>query len=210
MSRVGIKVCGLRRAEDVGVCVESGVDFVGFIFVPGSPRFVTPAEAKRLESGSAERVGVFADQPLEEVLRMADEARLDRLQLHGSESPEYAERVGAERVIKTFWPDALRFRREGDADLAVHMKRYVDAAACFLFDAGNGGGGHGVSLAFERLKNVRVPRPFFIAGGLGMENAGEAVRILKPFAVDLNSALETAPGVKDAKKIRETVRSLKA
>lgn len=201
---VRIKVCGLRRAEDVAVCVDTGVDFVGFIFTPLSPRYVEPSVVAGISSGKALRVGVFVDQPVEEVRRVAEQARLDFVQLHGQESPEEANAIGAQRVIKAFWPSAMTAE-----EMAEQMARYEDACAYYLLDAGKGGGGHGTPLLLESIKGLRSPRPFFLAGGLGVENVAEAVGEVAPFGVDLNSALERAPGIKDAQKIIAAVRAIR-
>ncbi|MBP8783930.1 MAG: phosphoribosylanthranilate isomerase [Synergistaceae bacterium] len=202
---VRIKVCGLRRAEDVGVCVDAGVDFVGFIFTPLSPRYVEPSVVAGISSGKALRVGVFVDQPVEEVRRVAEQARLDFVQLHGQESPEEASAIGAHRVIKAFWPSAMT-----PEEMTVQMARYADACAYYLLDAGKGGGGHGTILSLACIKRLCPPRPFFLAGGLGAENVAEAVGEVAPFGVDLNSMLERAPGIKDAQKIIAAVGAIRS
>jgi phosphoribosylanthranilate isomerase len=208
-SAVKIKICGLSRQEDLNLCVRSKVDFVGFIFVPESPRAVTLSAAARLESGNAERVGVFANLPAEEIFRAMKEARLDRAQLHGGESLEQvraaARKIGAERVVKVFWPLA-----EGPG-FEQRMESFVDSAACFLFDGGKGGGGHGQALPLEVLRRLKEksPRPFFAAGGLGPENAAETAEQIAPYGLDLNSALESAPGKKDPEKIARTLEAIR-
>lgn len=201
---VRIKICGLRQAEDVAVCIDAGVDFVGFIFTPLSPRYVEPSVVAGINSGKALRVGVFVNQPVDEVLRTAEQARLDFVQLHGQESPEEAEKIGIHQVIKTFWPSAFTAD-----EMAEQMARYADVAAYYLLDAGKGGGGHGVALPPECIQRLRSPRPLFLAGGLGVENVAEAVSKAAPFGVDLNSALERAPGIKDAQKVIEAVRAIR-
>lgn len=206
-----VKICGLSRQEDVDLCVRLGVDFVGFIFVPGSPRAVTPSVAARLESQGVERVGVFvsvnANVNVEKILSVVREARLDRVQLHGGESLEQvravAEKIGVERVVKVFWPLAAIPEEE--------MLLYADWAGLFLFDGGKGGGGHGQTLSLEVLRRLKEksPRPFFVAGGLGPDNAAQVAEEIAPFGLDLNSALETAPGRKDPNKIIKTLEAIR-
>ncbi|MDR2137875.1 MAG: phosphoribosylanthranilate isomerase [Synergistaceae bacterium] len=219
MSLVKIKICGLSRQEDVDLCVESKVDFVGFVFVPGSPRTVTPSAAARLESRGVERVGVFANQPVEETLNVVKEARLDKVQLHGGETLDYvravAEKIGMERVVKVFWPLAEKSESESELESELELEKkmtlYADLAACFLFDGGRGGGGHGRSLPLEVLRRLKEtsPRPFFAAGGLGPENAAEVAEKIAPFGLDLNSALESAPGKKDPEKIAKVLEAIR-
>ena len=199
-----IKICGLRRAEDVAVCVDAGVDFVGFIFTPLSPRCADPSVVAGINSGKSLRVGVFVNQPVDEVLCTAEQARLDFVQLHGQESAEDAAKIGAHRVIKTFWPSAFTAD-----EMAEQMARYADVAAYYLLDAGKGGGGHGVALPLACIQRLSSPRPFFLAGGLSAGNVAEAVLETAPFGVDLNSALERAPGIKDAQKVIEAVRAIR-
>ena len=205
-----VKVCGLRRQEDVTACEDAGVDYAGFIFARSSPRYIDPSAAADMESGKMLRVGVFADQPLDEVLAAALEARLDYVQLHGRESPEYAREAGAERVIKVMWPEAAAGRC-----LEEEMAAYADVSVFFLLDAGRGGGGHGSGFSLSLISGICPPRPFFLAGGLGpgnietvMDGFGKNGKNI-PFALDLNSGLEISPGVKDAEKIKRAVRIIR-
>jgi phosphoribosylanthranilate isomerase len=216
-AEVKVKICGLSRQEDLDLCVRLKVDFVGFIFAPKSPRAVTPSAAARLESQGVERVGVFVNATTQEILSVVREARLDRVQLHGREPlplvRAIAQELGAERVIKVFWPwvtdsvvaDPLAAMPEEE------MALYADSAACFLFDGGKEGGGHGRALPLEVLRRLKEksPRPFFVAGGLGPENAPEVAERIAPFGLDLNSALESAPGKKDPKKIIKTLEAIR-
>ncbi|MDR1379075.1 MAG: phosphoribosylanthranilate isomerase [Synergistaceae bacterium] len=215
-SEVKIKICGLSRQEDLNLCVRSKVDFVGFIFALESPRAVTPSAAARLESQDVERVGVFVNRPVEEILSVVREARLDRVQLHGREPlPQVraiAHAIGAERVVKVFWPLAEGLEGlEGLEELEREMALYADSAACFLFDGGRDGGGQGQVLPLKvlRLLKEKSPRPFFVAGGLGPENAAELAEKITPFGLDLNSALESAPGKKDPAKVIKALEAIR-
>lgn len=199
-----IKVCGLRRQEDIDICIESNVDYVGFIFAPSSPRALCPHRAARLASGHSKRVGVFVDAPLRDVMQTLRTAKLDYVQLHGNEPPEYAAELGAERVIKTFWPLRLE-KKELERQLAL----YAPYSSFFLFDSGLSGGGHGNTMDTQYLANISSPLPFFIAGGLGAGNVEQAIQNSAPYAVDLNSALETAPGEKDRTLIRKAVQAIR-
>lgn len=200
MARRLCKVCGLTRDVDVELCAALGVDFTGFIFVPSSPRAVTPDFVASLPRGPARRVGVFAGSPVEEMLAVADAAGLDFFQLHGGESPEVCARLGPERVIKVFWPEN-RSREE----LREDMERFAPVCSFFLLDAGKSGGGSGRNLPFERLAGLGPPRPWLLAGGLGPETLATALASCQADGVDLNSALEDAPGVKNPDLLRRAV-----
>lgn len=206
------KICGLRREEDVLLCHEMGVDFTGFIFVRASPRFVEPERAAALPGGPSaplppgrpRRVGVFAGSSPEEVLGIAAAAGLDLLQLHGGEDEDVCRALGPERVIKVLWPQRLT-RRE----LEEEMRRFAPVCAWFLLDAGHSGGGSGNALDWRSMAGLESPRPWLLAGGLGPAVIDAALDACSPHGLDLNSALESAPGVKDHPCVREAVSMIK-
>ena len=205
MSKLLCKICGLTRPEDVELCLALGVDFTGFIFVPSSPRAVTPDVAAAMPEGSAQRVGVFAGITVAAMLDCARKARLDFLQLHGGESPEICRRIGPERVIKVLWPE------NGSLEsLQAEMERFAPVCAYFLLDAGKGGGGTGNNLPFVDLASLTAPRPWFLAGGLGPENLVDALTLCRPDGVDLNSALEDVPGKKNPRLLRQAVANVQS
>lgn len=207
------KICGLRRKEDVLLCRELGVDFTGFIFVRSSSRFVEPEDAAALPGGPAaplppggpRRVGVFAGSSLKEVLRIADTAGLDLLQLHGNEDEAFCRAAGPKRVIKTLRPQNLT-RRE----LEKTMRRFAPVCAWFLLDAGQSGGGSGNTLDWQSLAGLAPPRPWLLAGGLGPATLNQALAACSPDGLDLNSALESAPGVKNHELTRRAVALIRS
>lgn len=198
------KICGLTRPEDVAACHRLGADFVGFIFVRRSPRCVTPEQAALLPDGPALRVGVFAGSDPAEVRAVARVARLDMIQLHGGEDVGFCRALGAERVIKTLWPE-----RRAPKETAEEMERFAPVCAWFLFDAGSGGGGSGKLSDTAALRRLRPPRPWFLAGGLGADNLAPALAslppALRPHGLDMNSALERSPGVKDHERLAKAL-----
>lgn len=208
-----VKVCGLTRERDVRLCLKLGVDCTGFVFVPESPRYVEPEVVADFPMGLAARVGVFAGQSIEEVLRIMDQARLDMAQLHGGEDVDFCRAVGPERIIKVLWPenppDGQKPGRTAADALYQECLCFANACACFLFDAGLSGGGSGRGLPSRLFAGFRSPRPWFLAGGLGPENAGQAFQDCGPDGVDCNSGLERAPGIKDARKLRRLMDSLR-
>ncbi|MDR3038129.1 MAG: phosphoribosylanthranilate isomerase [Candidatus Adiutrix sp.] len=202
-----LKICGLTRAEDAFMSAALGADWLGFIFHPASPRRVAAAEVAGFETGGAKRVGVFVDQSPAEVRRLMAEARLDLAQLHGGQGPEFCREVGAERVIRVFWPQ--RYPRA--ADLEAEMAAYRDAAAYFIFDAGLSGGGHGRGLDIDSLTALSPPRPWLLAGGLTAAGA-RAAAAKNPAGLagfDFNSKVETSPGVKDRRLVAAALSPLR-
>lgn len=216
---VFVKVCGLTRAEDLSACFDGGIDFTGLIFAPKSPRRISPEQAAGLPcdpSGRCKRVGVFMKQPLEEILRISEAARLDLIQLHGGEDPEYCRAVGPERVIKTLWPQKLSpvdpVEPVDPVKLEAEFARFAPVCSYFLLDSGLSGGGSGQRLdekALSMLAAVNPPRPWFLAGGLDGQGAVQALRYCRPYALDFNSGLEVSPGIKDAQKIKLLKQMLK-
>lgn len=203
-----VKVCGLRRPEDVMLCEELGVNWTGFIFYPPSPRNVTPDQIAALPRGRAARVGVFVLQSAEEVREIMDRADLDLAQLHGGQDRRFCEKVGPERVVKVFWP----LRYPDLADLERDMGAFASSCRAMLLDAGTAVGGHGVSLDFPSLARLTFLhsclRPWLLAGGLGPENIQEAVRRCRPWGVDVNSGVEEAPGRKSPVLLREVLKKI--
>lgn len=206
MRAVTVKVCGLTRAEDVAFCHAAGVQYVGFIMAVESPRRILPAAAAAMPKDAAgrvaKRVGVFTGHDIAELERQADEASFDFLQLHGGQDAALCRALGPERVIKVFWPE--RHDRE---TLQREMDRFAPVCAHFLFDAGKSGGGAGSGFAWERLKDLAIPRPWFLAGGIGPDTA-KAAAAMQPFGLDVNSGVEISPGVKDVAKIQAVLRNL--
>ena len=197
--RTRIKMCGLRRPEDIEAVNELKPEYIGFVFFPGSKRYVTPETAKTLRAGldpEIKAVGVFVDEDPETVARLLEEDVFDIAQLHGHEDETY---LAALRQ-KTNKPliRAFRIRCAEDAQRAQDS-----TAEQILLDAG---AGDGKTFDWNWLKDVK--RPYFLAGGLNPENAGEAVRELKPYAVDVSSGIEIE-GYKDINKMRAFVRAVR-
>jgi phosphoribosylanthranilate isomerase len=194
-----IKMCGLRRPEDIEAVNELKPEYIGFVFFPGSKRYVTPETAKALRAGlnpGIKAVGVFVDEDPETVARLLEEGVIDIAQLHGHEDETYL----TELRKKTDKPliRAFRIRNAEDAQRAQ-----TSTAEQILLDAG---AGDGKTFDWSWLKEMT--RPYFLAGGLNPENAGEAVRELKPYAVDVSSGIETE-GYKDINKMRAFARAVR-
>lgn len=194
-----IKMCGLRRAEDIAAANEIRPEYIGFVFFPGSRRYIPPETAavlrERVDPG-IQTVGVFVDEEPETIARMLREGIIDLAQLHGHENEAYVMRMRelTDRPII----QAFRIRNEADAKTAS-----ASSAEHILLDAGAGDG-----RVFDWHLLSGITRPYFLAGGLNPENVSGAVRDLHPWAVDVSSGIET-DGWKDIGKMRafaDTVR----
>ena len=204
-----VKVCGITRLEDALALEALGVDYLGFNFWPQSKRFIEPAAAGTIiaQLKHAIPVGVFVNHAAEDVATIAGQTGIKMAQLHGDESWDTIEKILLP-IIK-----AIPSNRIGDWG---GLKNEWDARArkpeYFLADTqvGTAFGGTGAVFDWELLKTNPLPRPVFLAGGIGPANVGEAARIARPFAVDLNSKVESAPGIKDVGLVEECMRILKA
>ncbi|MGN0709623.1 MAG: phosphoribosylanthranilate isomerase [Anaerovoracaceae bacterium] len=182
-----VKTCGLRTEKDIEYANMLKPDFAGFILAPDFPkRYVAPEDAALLREKldpSIMAVGVFVDQPLDDVVKTADTAGLDMIQLHGSEDDEYIRKLqeaSGKKVIKAF-----KIRSKEDIEKAVRS-----AADFILLDNGTGTGEKfDWSLLESERKNIK--RPFFLAGGLSPDNVAEAIRRIRPYAVDTSSGIES-------------------
>ena len=204
MSELFVKICGITNTEDALVAVEAGADAIGFIFVPNTPRFIEVAAAREIAGGVPERVkkvGVFVDEPVEAVNRLAREVPLDLVQLHGSMSPEAAALVEV--------PFVKVVRVSGAIDVE-QLKAYK--ARAYLLDTYVEGAHGGTGKTFDwdlALPVVAAGLPVLLSGGLTPENAAEAVQRVRPFGVDVSSGVEASPGKKDHAKVRAFVANAK-
>lgn len=197
-----IKICGLKREEDIAFANEVRPDYIGFVFAP-SKRQISPEKARQFRSllqADIPAVGVFVNAPEEEILSLAEKGTIQMIQLHGGESREYIrsikERSGLP-VIKAVSIQTLE-------DLFSWQDCAADA---LLFDQGSGGSGR--RFDWNLLKQTSGQRyegkPFFLAGGIALENAEEAIRTCHPYALDVSSGVENG-GVKDFLKMQSLVR----
>jgi len=220
-----LKVCGMTLPAQVEAIDAMGVDLLGFIFAKKSPRYVTPEHVAGIARGNAKRVGVFVEQAPDEVNRIMETAKLDYAQLHAGQDADFCRAVGPERVIRVFWPqryagtlaaqagETVSAPGSGDAaleELEREMTRYADLCAFMLLDSGTSGGGHGTSLDFAALARLNAPRPWLLAGGLSPDNAALAVAQARPAGLDVNSGVETSPGVKDISRVNQVVNFIKS
>ena len=195
-----IKLCGMSRDEDILAANALLPDYIGFIlYFEKSRRNVSPETARRLKrllSPEIRAVGVFVDAPLDAVAELLEDGTIDLAQLHGSEDENYIAALKARTgspVVKAFKatePEARRRAEESGADLV-------------LLDSGKG---YGISYDFRITKDMK--RPYFLAGGITIENVADAIRAVRPYAVDISSGIET-DGKKDPEKMADFVRRVR-
>lgn len=200
--RTRIKICGITAGQDARHAVAAGVDALGFIFAKKSPRLVTPEQVKEIVNEIppfVDTVGVFVNEDPDLVSDIAKYCGLTMIQLHGKENVEYCNLI-PRRVIKAF---SVR-SDTGSSE----FQPYAGEVAGYLLDTYHEkmDGGTGKCFDWQAAARLDIPGPVILAGGIGPENVEEAIRVMKPFAVDVNSGVEFAPGRKDHGKIDELVR----
>lgn len=194
-----IKLCGITRMEDIESINQLGVDYIGFVFAPKSKRYITPQNAKKLRDALEEGiqvVGVFVDAPMEYVASLLDNQIIDIAQLHGEEDADYIKTL-KELCHK---PVIKAFRMNDVSDTAGIEQCCADYV---LLDSGAGSGE-----VFDWNLMKEIKRPFFLAGGLGIQNVEQAIQETHPFAVDVSSGIETG-GLKDKEKMAAFVTAAK-
>jgi phosphoribosylanthranilate isomerase len=195
---ITVKVCGLTRSEDVQACASAGADALGFVFAR-SPRRLSAGAAARLVAGVPEgllRVGLFMDQAEADIEAVLERVELDLLQFHGRETDGFCAGFGLPFIKAISISEAGRGRQS---------ETYPSAAGVLL-DSHSPGSGGGTGRSFDWSQPVAVDLPLWLAGGLNPTNVGEAVRRFSPYAVDVSSGVEDAPGIKNHTLIKQFVQ----
>ena len=208
MNAMQIKICGITNSQDALACAAAGVDMIGLNFSPQSLRCISPAIATEIVAAVRSRfeqtkvVGVFVDQEFEFVQKVATDFALDAIQLHGEETPQYLSKLDAPFVIK-----ALRIGRYS-AFAAADYK--CDAILLDTWSAKSPGGtGEVFPWSVAAALQPHVNR-LILAGGLTSGNVADAIRMVRPFAVDVCSGVEDGPGRKDHLKVRRFIAAVRA
>lgn len=201
--RTRVKICGLTRREDAQIAAQLGADALGLVFYPKSPRHVSLEQAKAVIAGLPAFVtvtGLFVDAAPDQVRAAREALRLDLLQFHGDEPPDYCRGFGAPYL------KAVRMR-EG-VEISALARDYHDAAG-LLLDAWHPDekGGTGLSFDWTRARKA-CGLPIVLAGGLTAGNVAQAIRVARPYAVDVSSGVEAKKGVKDADKMAAFMREV--
>jgi phosphoribosylanthranilate isomerase len=200
-----VKICGITSVADAQAAAAAGADMIGLMFYEGSPRHITlpkAVEIARSLSPFVLRVGVFVNPDETVVNRAIAECGLNLLQFHGDETSEFCTQFGIMSM------KALRVK---DADSLQALETYQTDA--FLLDAYSKSGLGGTGEKFNwnlAIEARRFGKPIFLAGGLTPENVADAVRQVRPFAVDVSSGVESAPGKKDAAKVKAFIEAVRA
>lgn len=201
---VRIKICGITREGDALAAVRAGADALGFLFYPKSKRHISPEQARNIIRALPPLitvVGVFANERAETIAAIRKTCFLDAVQLHGDETPEFCRSIPG-KTIKAF-------RLRNAETLAAACAFSTDA---WLFDgySPNQRGGAGLPFNWEWIRqSATLPRPFLVAGGLTPANVGNCIKTVRPYAVDVSSGVEDAPGKKNADKMRRFVAAVR-
>ena len=199
-----VKICGITNVDDALAALSAGANFLGFVFAE-SPRKVDASTAKhirRILGGDVRTVGVFTEES-DDVLRIIDECELSFAQLHGGQSEEFAQRIGAGRVIRAV-------RVKGERTIAG-LELFPNAAS-YLLDTYREAlaGGTGETFDWDLAVQAKsFGKPILLSGGLNPGNVFEAVRRVQPFAADVSSGIEASPGIKDHEKIKEFIENVR-
>lgn len=194
-----IKFCGLSSACHIEAANQLKPEYIGFVFAPKSKRYVTFEKAKRLQqilAPNIKAVGVFVKEKPETIAGLLKDGIIDMAQLHGGEDEEYIKYLRG----LTDKPIIQAFRVETPSDIANAEQSIADY---ILFDSG---AGTGTVFDWRLIQNIK--RPYFLAGGLGLDNVENAVKILNPYAVDVSSGIETG-GLKDKTKMAEFIAAVR-
>ena len=182
-----VKMCGMRRKEDIAYANEVKLDAIGYIFFSKSKRYVTGQQARELDQNLDQKilsVGVFVNETIEKVTEIANEVPLDVIQLHGDEDVIYIEQL-RQQTDKEIWK-AVRVKDTKDIKEAQH-------------------GGTGKVMNYDLIPKEGIRKPFFIAGGLHSKNIKEITKKVHPYGIDISSGIET-DGYKDLKKMKEIMQ----
>lgn len=197
MTHTRIKFCGLTRAEDVRLAVELGVDYVGLVFAPRSPRKLLLGQARMLRELVPEEIAVVAlvmDNTPAEIEAIAENVRPDLLQFHGGEEDAFCAGFGL--------PFLKAIAMGGTAEDATLEAARFPSAYGFLLDGHAPGEQGGSGQRFDWKRVPQLEKPVFLAGGLTSENVATAIRTARPWGVDVSSGIESAPGMKSPDRMR--------
>lgn len=200
-----VKICGITRLEDAQLAVDLGASALGFVFWPGSPRFIEPAQARSIVRSLppfVTPVGVFVDQSQEHVNAVASLVGFGAVQLHGHETPAYCEGI-RQPVIR-----AIGIEDTMDPLAVTNWPAGITLLLDARDDEKHGGTGRIVN--WTLAGRIAAMRPSILAGGLQSDNVGAAVDAVRPYAVDVSSGVEARPGVKDPRRMRAFFQAIEA
>ncbi|UCG34800.1 MAG: phosphoribosylanthranilate isomerase [Candidatus Omnitrophota bacterium] len=211
---VKVKICGITNLDDAIKACEYGADLLGFVFVKDTLRYIGKDKARDIVlrlpeeyKNKVDRVGLFMNEDIERVAEITSFCDLNFIQLHGQEDVDYCrdlrKRLAGYKILK-----AIKVKDE----FSLEAISEYDAIDFFLFDsfAENVPGGTGKRFKWDILEGCDFNKPFFLAGGLTPENIADAIRMVKPYGVDVSSGVEKEPGIKDEIKVKEFIANAKS
>lgn len=204
MIRTRVKICGITNHEDAANAVAAGADALGFNFYEESARYISPAIAAEICARVpvfVTTVGLFVNEPLADVNRILNSVRLDLLQFHGDENPEYCDSVGHPYM------KALRATSKDQIQLEAQS---FESARAILIDTATGGQFGGTGKTFDWHMLPELGKPLVLAGGLDATNVEDAIAATKPYAVDVSGGVELSRGVKDIAKMKNFVKAVQS
>ena len=203
---VRVKICGITSAADAQAAIEAGANLLGFNFYAKSPRHISEEQAKEIRAKLPKRVksvGIFVNRLAADVIALRSSVGLDAVQLHGDEPPEIvAEIAPVVPVIKAF---------RVEPDFPIKTLDEYSRAFAFLFDAAHTGqyGGTGRTADWDAARRASLKHRIILAGGLKVENVAAAIRIVRPYGIDVASGVESSPGKKDHDLLREFIKEVR-
>jgi phosphoribosylanthranilate isomerase len=210
-----IKVCGITSIDEALALSKAGVNYLGFIFYPASKRYALQAltldQIKTVQLPGVLKVGVFVNEPLNDVIATATGAGLDMVQLHGDETPNYC------KEMANHYPVIKAFRISETDDVAYKISEYLEDIDYLLFDtASSVYGGSGISFDWTKLANATGQKPYFLSGGIGPDDVSKITSFVQSDAagnctvIDVNSKFEAAPGQKNIQLLQSFIPTIKA
>jgi phosphoribosylanthranilate isomerase len=197
-----VKICGITRQEDADLAVDLGASAIGFIFWPGSPRYIAPLDARamiRRKPAGIKAVGVFVDEPPDKVREMAQIAELDTVQLHGNESAADVHACSPIGIIKAVALNGAPVDLSGFPDDVIILLDAHDPVRR---------GGTGQTVDWEAARRIATSRRTILSGGLNPENVARAITAVEPYGIDASSGVESAPGIKDPARLKRFFEAL--
>ncbi|MDH5631308.1 MAG: bifunctional indole-3-glycerol-phosphate synthase TrpC/phosphoribosylanthranilate isomerase TrpF, partial [Gammaproteobacteria bacterium] len=202
-----VKICGITRMEDAQAVHASGGSYLGFIFYPKSKRYIQPNEAKKIiDALPIKSVGVFVDEKPEDLIAIAQDLKLDVIQLHGDESDDDIKNIKAHLPDIKIWK-AIHVDNPNDLENMDFDSSLIDRYLLDTYSTSEKGG-TGKAFNWEWLNDLPMDK-IILAGGINLDNIQQARR-LKPFAIDLSSGVEICPGIKSSEKLTQLFKSLRA
>lgn len=201
-----IKVCGLTDLEQIDQLQDLAIDFFGFIFYEKSPRYVlnklSLEDIRSINANS--KIGVFVNETIDKIVEVSEKASLNLIQLHGDENNDFISKLREKLNPEIGIVKVIRIGSQTNEELQNIIDHQSEAINYLLFDTDSSAfGGTGKTFDWQKLNEIKIEKPYFLSGGISLDNIGN-IRDLhqKPFALDVNSKFEIAPGIKDLEKIK--------